>query len=55
MAKFFEQTLSEGWSFKQSDDESADAWMPVASIPSVVHQDLEANKKYVLLKISIRD
>ncbi|KAK2767736.1 hypothetical protein FQN54_003894 [Arachnomyces sp. PD_36] len=45
MAGFSQQTLSDGWSFKRTDDESAEAWMPVASIPSVVHQDLEANKK----------
>ncbi|GAD96332.1 beta-mannosidase [Paecilomyces variotii No. 5] len=44
MAKFFEQTLSKGWHFKQADD-TEQAWMPVPSIPSVVHQDLLANGK----------
>lgn len=36
--------LSKGWSFK--DSEEPDAWMPVPVVPSVVHQDLLANKKY---------
>ena len=35
--------LSKGWSFKDSEE---DAWMPVPVVPSVVHQDLLANKKY---------
>ncbi|KAJ9215889.1 CAZyme family GH2 [Paecilomyces variotii] len=42
MVKIFEQTLSTGWYFKQVDD-AEQAWMPVPSIPSVVHQDLLAN------------
>lgn len=46
MVKIFEQTLSTGWYFKQVDD-AEQAWMPVPSIPSVVHQDLLANGEYV--------
>ncbi|KAJ9301171.1 CAZyme family GH2 [Paecilomyces variotii] len=42
MVKIFEETLSTGWYFKQVDD-AEQAWMPVPSIPSVVHQDLLAN------------
>jgi beta-mannosidase len=44
MASFYQETLSTGWSFKQSDHQNEDAWMLVSSIPSVVHQDLEANR-----------
>ena len=47
MARFFQQTLSTGWRFKKTDNQGDEAWMPVASVPSVVHQDLEANKKFV--------
>lgn len=48
MVKIFEQTLSTGWYFKQVDD-AEQAWIPVPSIPSVVHQDLLANGEYVLI------
>ncbi|KAL2821842.1 glycoside hydrolase superfamily [Aspergillus cavernicola] len=42
---FFEQRLSTGWTFRDRDDESAEAWMPVAVVPSTVQQDLIANEK----------
>nr|Q0CCA0.2 RecName: Full=Beta-mannosidase B; AltName: Full=Mannanase B; Short=Mannase B [Aspergillus terreus NIH2624] len=45
MASFFQQSLATGWSFKDAEDNSAEAWMPVAQVPSVVHQDLIANNK----------
>ena len=37
--------LSSGWSFKQTDDSNEDAWLPVKSVPSEVHQDLIDNNK----------
>ncbi|KAI0007242.1 glycoside hydrolase family 2 protein [Xylariaceae sp. FL0662B] len=37
--------LGHGWSFRQSDDDSADAWLPVQRVPSQVHMDLLANDK----------
>ena len=42
-------TFSTGWEFKESDDDSETktTWMPVPAVPSVVHQDLQANKRYV--------
>ena len=40
--------LSTGWSFKQTDDDSNDAWLSVKKVPSEVHQDLMDHKKYVL-------
>jgi len=43
--KLFSEELTSGWSFKQTDDTSQDAWLPVAHVPSVVHQDLMDNKK----------
>ncbi|THC93413.1 hypothetical protein EYZ11_007108 [Aspergillus tanneri] len=45
MAGFTQQSLSTGWSFKDYEDTSAEAWMAVPSVPSVVHQDLKANNK----------
>ncbi|CRL19266.1 Glycoside hydrolase family 2, immunoglobulin-like beta-sandwich [Penicillium camemberti] len=42
---FFKQVLSTEWTFKDRDDETVDAWMPVAAVPSTVQQDLIANKK----------
>ncbi|KAL4734822.1 glycoside hydrolase superfamily [Aspergillus similis] len=45
MAGYTQHVLSEGWSFKDSDDQSPDAWLPVPTVPSVVHQDLQANGK----------
>ncbi|KAL4784913.1 glycoside hydrolase superfamily [Aspergillus varians] len=40
--KFSQQSLSTGWEFKDRDEIS---WLPVPSVPSVVQQDLIANKK----------
>jgi beta-mannosidase len=37
--------LSEGWSFKQTDDVGENSWSPVKKVPSTVHQDLIDNKK----------
>ncbi|ETI26027.1 hypothetical protein G647_02804 [Cladophialophora carrionii CBS 160.54] len=37
--------LSEGWSFKQTDDIGGNSWSPVKKVPSTVHQDLIDNKK----------
>lgn len=42
---FFKQPLSTEWTFKDRDDETLDAWMPVSVVPSTVQQDLIANKK----------
>lgn len=42
MMEFSRQSLSTGWSFRDRD---ADEWMPVSVVPSVVQQDLIANKK----------
>jgi beta-mannosidase len=39
--------LSEGWTFRQSDDTAKDAWMPVKKVPTNVHLDLMDNGKYV--------
>ena len=50
MAVFAQYTLSTGWYFKDRDDLASDAWMPVPVVPSVVHQDLQANGKCVLLR-----
>ncbi|KAI5925875.1 family 2 glycosyl hydrolase [Camillea tinctor] len=41
----FKQILSDGWTFRQTDDDSADAWLPVPKVPSQVHMDLLANQK----------
>ena len=41
----FIKTLESGWSFKQTDENSDNTWMPVKQIPSEVHQDLIDNKK----------
>lgn len=40
------QLLSSGWSFRDRD---GDDWMPVPVVPSVVQQDLIANKKWVMI------
>ncbi|OKL62158.1 Beta-mannosidase B [Talaromyces atroroseus] len=46
MNPFYKLSLSASqWQFKQADNESHDAWLPAPAIPSVVHQDLLANKK----------
>ncbi|KAH7361879.1 beta-mannosidase [Plectosphaerella cucumerina] len=37
--------LQTGWTFRQRDDESPEAWLPVLKVPSQVHVDLLANKK----------
>lgn len=37
--------LSTGWTFRDRD---AEDWMPVPLVPSVVQQDLIANKKWVI-------
>lgn len=42
---FFKQPLSTGWTFKDRDDETPDAWTPVRAVPSTVQQDLIENKK----------
>jgi beta-mannosidase len=46
-AKFNSIELSTGWTFKQADDSSADAWLPVQKVPTNVHLDLLDNKKQV--------
>ncbi|KAJ5185539.1 Glycoside hydrolase family 2 immunoglobulin-like beta-sandwich [Penicillium cf. griseofulvum] len=43
--QFSEHILSTEWTFKDRDDETLDAWMPVVAVPSTVQQDLIANKK----------
>lgn len=43
--KLFQQSLSTGWEFKDRDDNTPNPWMSVPSVPSVVQQDLIANKK----------
>lgn len=43
--KLSEHCLNTGWSFKERDDGADNAWMPVPRVPSVVQQDLMANKK----------
>lgn len=43
---FFELPLSSGWTFKDRDDNSPDAWMSVPAVPSTVQQDLIANKRF---------
>ncbi|KAJ5244100.1 hypothetical protein N7489_004196 [Penicillium chrysogenum] len=42
---FSKQPLSTGWTFKDRDDETPGAWMPVRTVPSTVQQDLIENKK----------
>lgn len=37
--------LTTGWSFKQTDETSDDAWLPVARVPTNVHLDLMDNNK----------
>lgn len=49
MAVYAQHILSTGWSFKDSDDQAPEAWLPVSTVPSVVQQDLQANSKYVVL------
>jgi beta-mannosidase len=40
--------LMDGWTFKQADDTSENAWMPVKRVPTNVHLDLIDNTKYVV-------
>ena len=42
------QNLTAGWTFKDADDHSEDAWMPVKNVPTNVHLDLIDNVKYVI-------
>jgi beta-mannosidase len=39
-------TLTGGWSFKQADDTSQDAWLPVKEVPTNVHLDLIDHGRY---------
>jgi beta-mannosidase len=32
--------LSDGWTFKQADDTTEDAWLSVKTVPTNVHLDL---------------
>jgi hypothetical protein len=41
------QELTTGWSVKQTDNASEDAWLPVLQVPTNVHLDLLANRKYI--------
>jgi hypothetical protein len=45
---FTAHELSSGWSFKQTDDTSKDAWLAVKKIPSTVQQDLRDHNMYVI-------
>ena len=47
--------LSEGWLFKQADDVTEDAWMPVKRVPTNVHLDLMEAGKYVSIFSSMFD
>jgi len=47
--------LSEGWSFKQADDKTEDAWMPVKKVPTNVHLDLMEAGKYASILSRIFD
>lgn len=47
MSNLVQLPLHEGWSFRDRDD--AEGWMPVPTVPSVVQQDLIANKKYAAI------
>lgn len=40
--------LTDGWSFRQTDDTAGDAWLPVKRVPTNVHLDLIDNGKYVI-------
>ncbi|ETN46207.1 uncharacterized protein HMPREF1541_00391 [Cyphellophora europaea CBS 101466] len=43
--QLFTVDLKHGWQFKQTNDDSKNAWLPVKQVPSTVHQDLIDNKK----------
>lgn len=47
MSSFTSDLLTTGWEFKRSDDQSSEAWLPVAKVPTVVHLDLIDNNVYV--------
>lgn len=40
-------TLTNGWQFKQKDEEAEDAWLDVKKVPTNVHLDLIEHGKYV--------
>lgn len=40
-------SLTDGWAFKQADDASENAWLPVKKVPTNVHLDLIDHAKYV--------
>jgi beta-mannosidase len=40
-------SLTERWSFKQSDDMAEEAWLSVKKVPTNVHLDLIEHGKYV--------
>jgi beta-mannosidase len=42
-------TLTEGWKFKQADDEDESGWLGVKRVPTNVHLDLIEHGKYVQL------
>ncbi len=52
--------LSHGWQFREANDSSSNEnpWLPVQSVPTQVHIDLLANKKYagdlILHKLYLR-
>ncbi|KAL5343200.1 glycoside hydrolase superfamily [Aspergillus crustosus] len=44
MARALQSTLlNRGWTFKDTQDDKPEAWRPVSTVPSVVHQDLLDN------------
>jgi hypothetical protein len=44
--------LTDGWTFKQADDDAHDAWMSVKSVPTNVHLDLIDHGKYALVLLT---
>ena len=44
---FYAAELNSGWSFRQTDSNEKDDWLPVKKIPSEVHLDLIDNKRYM--------
>jgi len=44
--------ISSGWTFKQQDWPSEE-WLPVSQVPSQIHMDLLANKKYIPVPFSL--
>lgn len=43
--------LTDGWSFKQADDEAKESWMTVKKVPTNVHLDLIEHGKYVIVEL----